>query len=53
LGCVSYFPVATALGKTTWVPVTGWQAPAAGFVFLAGAAVMWRVGVRHYASTGS
>lgn len=53
LGCISYFPVATALEKTAWPTVVGWAAPAAGFAFLAAAAAMWRVGVRHYASTGS
>jgi ABC-2 type transport system permease protein len=53
LGCVSYFPVATALGRSSWPTVFGWLAPIAGLAFLAAAALAWRFGVRHYASTGS
>ena len=56
LGCVSYFPVATVLGRGAR---TGVEAaflrltPSFGFVFLGLALWVWRLGVRHYTSTGS
>lgn len=56
LACVAYYPVLAILGKAdplgapVWV---GLVSPLAGFVFLAAAFGAWRVGVRHYASTGS
>src|SRR5262245_15816988 len=41
-------------GKSTTIKIlSGILAPAAGFVFLGLALAVWRVGVRHYASTGS
>jgi len=30
-----------------------WMAPAAGLLFLVGALQVWKLGVRHYTSTGS
>ena len=56
LGCVSFFPVAVVLGRadrTGVAPVIALLAPALGFVFLGVALWMWRLGVRHYTSTGS
>ncbi len=56
LGCVIYFPVAAALGRSdmTGTPVwLGALTPLAGFAFLAAAFAAWRQGIRHYTSTGS
>lgn len=56
LGLVVYFPVATLLGRVdplgapTW---WGWAGPLAGPVFLGLALLFWRLGLRHYQSTGS
>jgi len=57
LACVSYFPALAILGRDD--PVAGspvwfrWAAPAVGAAFLALSLLAWRVGVRHYRSTGS
>jgi ABC-2 type transport system permease protein len=56
LGCVVYFPVAAVLGRSDMTGAASWMGaatPLAGFVFLALAFGGWRVGVRHYTSTGS
>jgi ABC-2 type transport system permease protein len=56
LGCVVYFPVAAVLGRSDMAGIAPWAGaftPLAGFVFLALAFAAWRVGVRHYTSTGS
>ena len=56
LACVAYYPAlvllqrADPLGAPAWV---GWVSPLAGFAFLALSFAAWRVGVRHYASSGS
>lgn len=56
LACVAYYPGLAILGRGDplgapgWV---GWVSPLAGFAFLALSFAAWRVGVRHYASTGS
>ncbi|MES2531101.1 MAG: ABC-2 family transporter protein [Pseudomonadota bacterium] len=56
LACVAYYPALAILGRAdplgapAWV---GWTSPLAGFAFLAAAFGAWRLGVRHYASTGS
>nr|WP_145551646.1 ABC-2 family transporter protein [Variovorax boronicumulans] len=56
LACVAYYPGlailgrADPLGETDWL---GWISPLAGFGFLALSFAAWRVGVRHYASTGN
>ncbi|HEY2376408.1 MAG TPA: ABC-2 family transporter protein [Gemmatimonadaceae bacterium] len=56
LGCVSYFPVASVLGRADrtglWPGLLPFS-PALGFVFLGVALWTWRFGVRRYASTGS
>ncbi|MDM0018939.1 ABC transporter permease [Variovorax saccharolyticus] len=56
LACVAYYPGLAILGRAdplgapAWV---GWLSPLAGFAFLALSFGAWRLGVRHYASTGS
>lgn len=57
LACVSYFPALALLGRSDaalgcpdWFR---WTAPAVGMAFLAISLLLWRVGVRHYRSTGS
>jgi len=56
LACVSYYPLlqildrAPGAGLGSWF---GWVSPLVGGVFLALALQVWRVGVRHYRSTGS
>lgn len=56
LACVAYYPGLAILGRADplgapgWV---GWVSPLAGFAFLMAAFGAWRLGVRHYASTGS
>lgn len=56
LACVSYFPVIAILGRAdplgtpAWL---GWVSPLAGPLFLAAALRVFRLGVRHYTSTGS
>jgi ABC-2 type transport system permease protein len=56
LACVAYFPVVGILGIDDPLGAPKWflhASPLAGFVFLAVALVTWRLGVRHYTSTGS
>lgn len=56
LACVAYFPALLVLGKPDPLGTPAWigtVTPLAGFVFLGLANVAWRLGVRHYTSTGS
>jgi ABC-2 type transport system permease protein len=56
LACVNYFPGIAILGKPDplGAPVAlQWLAPLAGPLFLLGSLAVWRIGVRHYRSTGS
>ena len=56
LGCVTYFPVASALGRADRTDVAPWLlplTPAFGFLFLAASLWIWSIGVRHYTSTGT
>jgi ABC-2 type transport system permease protein len=56
LGCVSYLPGVAILGREDPLGtpvVVQWLAPLAGPAFLLLALAAWRVGVRHYRSTGS
>jgi ABC-2 type transport system permease protein len=56
LACVVYYPVATVLGRNTVSGIPAWAGvltPLAGFAFLLFAFGAWRVGIRHYTSTGS
>jgi ABC-2 type transport system permease protein len=56
LACVSYYPLLRVLGRPspdgipTWF---GWVSPLVGAGFLALSLQVWRIGVRHYRSTGS
>jgi ABC-2 type transport system permease protein len=56
LGCVCYYPMLAILdrsdqwGSPAWV---GWASPLAGVLFLLIALRQWRLGVRHYYSTGN
>jgi ABC-2 type transport system permease protein len=56
LACVGYFPVVQMLGRADPLGAPAWLCsitPLFGFLFLAAALQVWRIGVRHYASTGS
>ena len=56
LACANYFPALAILGKSDPLrtnPALHWLAPIAGPAFLAIALQLWKVGVRHYRSTGS
>ncbi len=56
LACINYFPVLAILDRPDPLgsPVAlQWLAPAGGFVFLIVALQVWKIGVRHYRSTGS
>ena len=56
LACVGYFPMMAILGKPDvlgsplWLQ---WFSPLAGGLFLVVSLLVWRIGVRHYRSTGS
>ncbi|MGN9804278.1 ABC transporter permease [Micromonospora sp. L32] len=53
---VSYQPALALLGRADPLGLpawAGWAAPGVALVAAAGAAAAWRVGVRHYRSTGS
>lgn len=51
IACVNVIPVRAMLSST--IPPLSMLAPLAGFVFLAISLQVWRIGVRHYTSTGS
>ncbi|MEW6752725.1 MAG: ABC-2 family transporter protein [Candidatus Latescibacterota bacterium] len=56
LACVSYYPLLGVLGRADPLgspPELGYLAPLLGVAFLGVALQVWRVGVRHYRSTGS
>jgi len=56
LACVAYFPIVAVLGIDDPLGTSRafqYLAPSAGFAFLAVSLALWRVGVRHYTSTGS
>ena len=56
LGCVAYFPVVAALNVVDPLGTTRafqMSAPIAGVAFLLVCIGVWRMGVRHYTSTGS
>lgn len=52
-GCVNYLPLLYILDKTTGNDLAYMLAPAAGILFIVPCLLLWRVGVRHYRSTGS
>ena len=56
LACVNYFPAHALLERTEPLGspmLLQWLSPLVGVGFLAVALQVWRVGVRHYRSTGS
>ncbi len=56
IGCVIYFPGVALLDRPDPLGApafVGWLAPLAGPVALSGCLAVWRLGVRHYRSTGS
>ena len=56
LGCVGYLPGVAILGRPDPLgtpPALQWMAPLAGPIFLVICLRAWRLGVRHYQSTGS
>ena len=56
LGCVNYLPGIAILGRVDplgYPAIVQWLAPLAGPLFLAICLAVWRLGVRHYCSTGS
>lgn len=56
LACVNYFPVLAILDRPDPLGapiVLQWIAPMGGFVFLLLSLQVWKIGVRHYRSTGS
>ena len=56
LACLNYFPAQILFGASAPHPSPawlGWVSPLAGPVFLALSSQVWKVGVRHYCSTGA
>ena len=56
LACVNYYPTLAVLGRADPLGTSVYfqcVAPIMGVLFLAGALQFWKVGVRHYRSTGS
>ena len=55
LATINYFPIQTilSLDSTVRATVVAWISPLAGIAFLVICLQFWRVGVRHYTSTGS
>ena len=56
LACINYFPVVAVLGRPDPLGtprILQWLAPLAGVVFLGISLQFWKIGVRHYRSTGS
>ena len=56
LACINYFPGLAILGRSDPLGtprIFHWLAPLAGPVFLIVCLQFWKIGVRHYRSTGS
>ena len=56
VACISYFPAVYIFGIEDPLgssPVFQALSPLAGVAFLALSLVAWRIGIRHYTSTGS
>ncbi len=56
LACISYYPGLAILGRADALgssPLFQWLAPGVGFIFLVVCLQFWKIGVRHYRSTGS
>lgn len=52
-GCVNYWPLLYLLDRTGGQALPYALAPAAGLLFIVPCVLVWRIGVRHYRSTGS
>jgi ABC-2 type transport system permease protein len=52
-GCVNYYPLLYILDKNEADDLLHMLAPLAGFAFIVPCLLVWRIGVRHYRSTGS
>jgi ABC-2 type transport system permease protein len=52
-GCVNYIPLLYILGRLGGGSPLYAFTPLTGFLFLIPCLVVWRIGVRHYRSTGS
>ena len=52
LGCVVYYPIASALHHELLSPLFALCLPGIGLIFLFLSLVLWHKGVRHYSSTG-
>jgi len=52
-GCFNYLPLMFILGRTEGSGIVYALSPLAGFLFLIPCLIVWRIGVRHYRSTGS
>lgn len=52
-GCVNYLPLLYILDRTDGHDVLYAIAPLAGYIFIIPCLFVWRIGVRHYRSTGS
>ncbi|GLX69435.1 ABC transporter permease [Paenibacillus glycanilyticus] len=53
LGCVNYLPLLYILGRTDGHEILYMLSPLAGIVFIIPCLLLWKIGVRHYCSTGS
>jgi ABC-2 type transport system permease protein len=56
LACVNFFPAMAILGRadSSGIPSAAcWLAPLAGLTFLLASLQVWKLGLRHYTSTGS
>jgi ABC-2 type transport system permease protein len=56
LACINYFPALAILDRPDPLgtpSIVQWTAPLVGVMFLAVALQIWKIGVRHYHSTGS
>jgi ABC-2 type transport system permease protein len=56
LACMNYIPASALFGRpglSDAPELLRWLAPAVGVLFLVGMLQVWRIGVRHYRSTGS
>jgi ABC-2 type transport system permease protein len=52
-GCVNYFPLLFILDRTDGNSLLYALAPLAGYLFIVPCLLVWRLGIRHYRSTGS
>ena len=55
LATINYFPIRAilSLDSTVQGTIIAWISPLAGIAFLVVCLQFWRIGVRHYTSTGS